>query len=416
MNLEARLRAFAAVVRERSFSRAAEVLFVSQPAVSKHVALLEAELGAQLVIRDRRGVQLTAKGEVVAEYVLRAEALLANARRALDAGFDAQSGTLALAASGIPGTYLLPEILLHFRQRHPGVGIEFAVETCASALELVRAHRAELAVVGGLEVPQELEAEPLIEDDIVLIGPPSFAGRRMRPKELEELTWLSRDEGSATRAALELARSELGVHRVDELELPSWEAVKLAVARGSGISAISRLALGVEVDSGAIAILDVPRWNVSRMIAVVRARKVPLTPPSERFVSLLREMCRAHAGSVLDSPFEQLTEQAREVLVFAQDEAHALKHDYIGTEHILLGLLREDKGVAARVLESLDVTLDKVRGSVGRDPARAAQHEGAGTRAGRGPRPRQPLRRYRAHPSRARSRERGRCRPSPPRS
>jgi DNA-binding transcriptional LysR family regulator len=366
MNLEARLRAFAAVARERSFSRAAEVLFVSQPAVSKHVALLEAELGAQLVIRDRRGVQLTAKGEVVAEYVLRAEALLANARRALDAGFDAQSGTLALAASGIPGTYLLPEILLHFRERHPGVGIDFAVETCASALELVRAHRAELAVVGGLEVPQELEAEPLIEDDIVLIGPPSFAGRRMRPKDLEELTWLSRDEGSATRAALELARSELGVHRVDELELPSWEAVKLAVARGSGISAISRLALGVEVDSGAIAILDVPRWNVSRMIAVVRARKVPLTPPSERFVSLLREMCRVHAGSVLDSPFEQLTEQAREVLVFAQDEAHALKHDYIGTEHILLGLLREEKGVAARVLESLDVKLDKVRGSVGR--------------------------------------------------
>jgi LysR family transcriptional regulator, transcriptional activator of the cysJI operon len=366
MNLEARLRAFAALARERSFSRAAQVLYVSQPAVSKHVALLEAELGAQLVIRDRRGLRLTAKGEVVADYVLRAEALLANARRALRAGADAQSGTLALAASGIPGTYVLPEVLMRFRERHPGVEIEFALETSASALELVRAHRAELAVVGALEVPQELEAEPLIEDDIVLIGPPSLAARHVTPKELEELTWFSRDEGSATRAALELARWEVGVRQVDELDLPSWEAVKLAVARGGGIAAISRLALGVEVDSGAVAILDVPRWNVSRTIAVVRARKVPLTPPAERFVSLLRKRYRAHTGSVRDSLFEQMTEHARDVLVFAQDEAQALKHNYIGTEHILLGLLREENGVAARVLQSLDVMLDEVRGRVAR--------------------------------------------------
>jgi DNA-binding transcriptional LysR family regulator len=366
MDLEARLRAFAAVARERSFSRAAQVLFVSQPAVSKHVALLEAELGAQLVIRDRRGLRLTAKGEVVADYVLRAEALLTNARRALRAGADAQSGTLALAASGVPGTYLLPEVLTRFRECHPGVEIQFAFETSASALELVRAHRSELAVVSGLEVPSELEAEPLIEDDIVLIGPPSLAGRRVRSKELEKLTWFSCDESAATRAALELARWELGVRQIDELGLPSWEAVKLAVARAGGIAAINRLALGVEVNSGAVAILDVPRWNVSRTIAVVRARKVPLTPPAERFVALLRERYRADKGSVWDSLFEQLTEPAREVLVFAQDEARALNHNYIGTEHILLGLLHEEKGVAARVLESLDVTLGEVRGRVAR--------------------------------------------------
>ena len=77
MRVEARLRAFAAVARQRSFSRAAEELFVSQPAVSKHVASLEAELGKQLVVRDRRALTLTPAGEVLADYVLRAEALLA---------------------------------------------------------------------------------------------------------------------------------------------------------------------------------------------------------------------------------------------------------------------------------------------------------------------------------------------------
>ena len=119
MELEARLRAFAAVARAGSFSQAADLLHVSQPAVSKQVAVLEAELGKQLLIRGSRGVTLTAAGQVLADYVLRAEALLANARRALGAGEDAQIGTLSLAASGVPGTYLVPTTLAGFRDLHP---------------------------------------------------------------------------------------------------------------------------------------------------------------------------------------------------------------------------------------------------------------------------------------------------------
>src|SRR5688572_12613665 len=108
MQVEARLRAFAAVARRGSLSRAAEELYVSQPAVSKHLASLEAELGRRLVTRGREGATLTPAGRVLADYVLRAEALLANAGRALAAGAEAETGTLAIAASGIPATYLLP--------------------------------------------------------------------------------------------------------------------------------------------------------------------------------------------------------------------------------------------------------------------------------------------------------------------
>ena len=64
--------------------------------------------------------------------------------------------------------------------------------------------------------------------------------------------------------------------------------------------------------------------------------------------------------------FERFTERARQVVVLAQDEARALKHNYIGTEHILLGLLREEEGLAARVLESLDITVEEVRAQVAR--------------------------------------------------
>jgi predicted ATPase/DNA-binding transcriptional LysR family regulator len=286
MQVEARLRAFAAVARTGSFSRAADELYVSQPAVSKHVASLEAELGARLFDRSRAGVTLTPAGESLADYVLRAEALLANARRALAA--EPETGVLALAASGIPGTYLLPEPLAEFHAAFPRIEVDFRLSTSSEALELVRAHRVELAVVGGLDAPAELESEALVEDELVLAGPPALGGRRLRPRDLAGQTWISREEGSSTRAAVEAARWQLGLHAVRTLELPSWEAVKRAVARGAGITAISRFALELELQAGVLAILDVPRWRVSRTISVIRAREVPLTPPAERFLTLLR--------------------------------------------------------------------------------------------------------------------------------
>ena len=292
MYVEARLKAFAAVARRRSFSRAAAELYISQPAISKHVASLEAELGKQLVIRGVRPVALTPAGEVLADFVLRAEALLANARRALATGVDAETGTLSLAASGIPGTYLLPLVVADFHTRFPAVEIDFQLATSGGAMELVRGHRVELAVLGGLTVPLELDSEPLIEDEVVLVGPLRLAGHRLRPKELEGETWISREEGSATRAAVEAARWQIGLRSVRTLELPSWEAVKLTVAAGAGIAAISRFALDPVPDGGRLTVLDVPRWRLARTISVVTARGLPLTPPAERFRELLVEAFR----------------------------------------------------------------------------------------------------------------------------
>ena len=83
------------------------------------------------------------------------------------------------AASGIPGTYHLPKMLSRFRAEHPDVEIDFQLETSGGALRAVRAHEVEVAVVGGLTVPLELEAEPLVEDEVVLVGPPALGGRRL---------------------------------------------------------------------------------------------------------------------------------------------------------------------------------------------------------------------------------------------
>ena len=287
MELNARLRAFSAVARRGSFSRAAEELFVSQPAISKQVAQLELEVGRPLVARTARGAELTEDGRRLADYVLRAEALLSNARRALASGGDPGVGTLSLAASGTPGLYLLPRVLAAFHERYPGVEIEYDMSESEHALELVRAHRAELGIVGTYVLPPELDGELLREDEIVLVGSPELGGRRWSRRELGRLTWVTREQGSATRAASEAAALQHGLAPQRKLELRSWESIKLAVAGGAGIAAISRIALDVELKAGTLAILDAPWWRASRQMAVVYARDVPLTPPAERFLDLL---------------------------------------------------------------------------------------------------------------------------------
>jgi DNA-binding transcriptional LysR family regulator len=205
MELEARLRAFSGFVRRGSFSGAADELRISQPAISKHIADMERGLGVKLI--DRRARALTPAGELLAAHVLRAEALLRQAAHGLASLREPMSGALTIVASGTPGTYVLPEIVAEFQQRHPGVRVHFELATSAEVIKAVRSHRAEIGVSGGFVAAPEIEAEPLIEDEIVIVGPPSFAGRRVSGDTRHRR---QRARRSRNRAATAAGASRLG--------------------------------------------------------------------------------------------------------------------------------------------------------------------------------------------------------------
>ena len=136
MELGARLRAFAGFVRRGSFSGAAEDLRISQPAVSKHIAEMERQLGVKLI--ERRSRALTTAGEFLAVRVLRAEALLRQAAHGLTSLKEPVSGALSVVASGTPGTYVLPELVATFQEAHPGVRVQFELATSAEVIKAVR--------------------------------------------------------------------------------------------------------------------------------------------------------------------------------------------------------------------------------------------------------------------------------------
>jgi LysR family transcriptional regulator, transcriptional activator of the cysJI operon len=292
MEVEARLRAFAAFARQRSFSAAAQELCISQPAVSKHIADLERALGPKLVERGRRGGALTSAGQFLANYVLRAESLLAQAVLGAAEFRAPRSGSLTLVASGTIGTYLLPEIIAAFQQANPGVRVSLELRTSMKAVEWLRSHRAELGFVGGSIGAPEIEAQRLLDDELVLVGTRQLAARRLSREQLEALTWISREEGSATRTASDAALANLGIVPQRRLELPSWEAIKLAVKRGYGIAACSRFAVDEELRVRSLAVVPVRGWNVRKTMSVIRVRDAALTPSAEQFLLFLRGYLR----------------------------------------------------------------------------------------------------------------------------
>jgi DNA-binding transcriptional LysR family regulator len=190
--------------------------------------------------------------------------------------------------SGNTGTYLLTDVIAEFQQQHPGLRVVLELATSARAVELLRAHRAQFGLVGGFVAAPELEAEPFVEDEILIVGPPRLGGRSLSRADLEALTWISREEGSSTRAVVEAACIDLGITPRRRLELPSWEAIKMAVRHGYGIAGCSRFAVEEEVQAGSLVVVPVPHWRVRKTMSIIRIRDAALTPSAEQFLAMLR--------------------------------------------------------------------------------------------------------------------------------
>jgi DNA-binding transcriptional LysR family regulator len=308
MDLEAQLRAFAAFARHRSFSGAARELRISQPAVSKHIADVERKAGVRLIERRPRNSELTAAGAFFANHVLRAQALLAQAARGVAEFRERPAGVLTIVASGVPATYLLPEVIVAFARAHPNVRVQIRAAASAQTMDALRSHRAELGVVGGFAAAPEIEAVPLVKEDIVVVGPPALAGRTISTREAEAATWIELYEGSATRAVIEAAWADAGITPSRRLELTSWEAVKMAVARGDGLAGLSEFTIARELRAGTLGVVRLRGWKVRRTISIVRHRDAVLTPSARAFVAMLHERWgqspgrRRHAPSTGSPP------------------------------------------------------------------------------------------------------------------
>jgi DNA-binding transcriptional LysR family regulator len=293
------LAAFCEVVERRSFSRAAERLGVTQPAVSLQVRSLEERLGTRLLDRSGRRVEPTEAGLRLyrnAQRLLSAEEqLLAELAAETGGGLH---GSLAIGASTGPGAHLLPLLLCEFQRRNPDVSVALSIFDTQTVIEHVAARDLELGVVGALRRHRSLVFEPLVRDEIVLAVPPAhpFAGREVGLDELAGETVVAMQEGAGVRQVVEAELRRAGARlreRGPRLELGLQESVKTAVAAGYGVAFISRTALEGELAGGTLAEARVAGVEPARQIYVVRARGRMLSRPAEAFLAFARERTQA---------------------------------------------------------------------------------------------------------------------------
>jgi DNA-binding transcriptional LysR family regulator len=288
-----RLQVFRAVATHGSYSRAArEALHISQPAVSKHVRMLEEELGVELFQRLGKQVELTEAGRIVLDYAEQVVALAEDTRRALLDLQGLQRGTLRLGASSTPGIYLLPPVLAAFARRYPGITLALEIANSQRVIDGVLNRQWDLGVVGVTPDETLLHVQPYCRDTLVLIVPPShrLAGRpTVTLADLVGETWILREAGSASG---QLAERALRAHHLEQdhtLVLQGSEGVKQAVMAGLGIAMVSRFAITLEVQQGVLRALPVSDLQLERDLSLIQRKDRRMPAAALAFQELLHQ-------------------------------------------------------------------------------------------------------------------------------
>ncbi|WP_235941356.1 LysR family transcriptional regulator [Paenibacillus puerhi] len=280
-----------AIARTGSVTKAAELLRISQPAVTMQIRKLEQELGLTLLAPRGRGILLTEAGEFVAAQAKRLVSLEDELSLLIHEYREGRSGSLRLAATYLPANFLLPSWMAGFKKQAEDVKLILHTANADRALGMLVTFEAELAVVGGrLEAASGLVRRPLAEDPMWFIVPPEhrLAGQEAALSEVLQEPFVMREEGSSTRdMLLALCRSmHVGMPRIG-LELGGMNEAVRAVAAGYGTLFASATEVRDFLSRGEVARVQVPGVTITNPLAVYWREGDPLSVQAERFLRWL---------------------------------------------------------------------------------------------------------------------------------
>ena len=292
-----RLEAFSKVFETRSFSKAGKELFLSQPTISSHVALLEEELGVLLFDRVGRTVLPTQAGEILYSRAQKIFHLLTMAKAEIDLLRHAVSGPIILGGSTIPADYILPPLLSSFVGTYPEVRMDLRVGDSASVIDLVRKGDVMLGMVGSAIDQSDLHFESVLVDELILVGAPGvFEGMSSCSMDrLLKFPWIMREGGSGTRNALERS---LRLHSVDvsdlrtAIQVQNTQAVLGCVLAGIGVSVTSRMVVEPYLQRGELETVPIDGLHMSREFYIVYHKKRELFPATQKLIAFLTSVLK----------------------------------------------------------------------------------------------------------------------------
>ncbi|CAG1003988.1 HTH-type transcriptional activator CmpR [Methylophilaceae bacterium] len=279
------IRIFVCAVKHMNFSKAAEELHVTAPAVSLQIKEMEEDIGVSLFLREGRRIELTSAGEYFLLYARRVISTLKEASDTMERlkGRDARVLKIGLVSTA---KYFVPQILAQFKLEYPSAQIRIEVRNRQQLVELLREGDIDIAVMG--RPPREIDTrvEAFAQHPHVFIASPTnpLAGiENISPRALNQFELITREQGSGTRHIMETYLAEHAISPVVTMEMSSNESIKQAVMANLGISFVSLHTIGLEHGNGQIAILDVQDTPIIRTWHVVALTKRNLSQAAEEF-------------------------------------------------------------------------------------------------------------------------------------
>jgi len=279
------LTVFEAVARHLNYTRAADEMYLSQPAVSMQIRQLEEAVGLPLFERLGRKIHLTEAGRELYHYAQLIGRQLKEAEEVLEALKGLHKGRLAISVAST-ANYFATRLLAAFKQEFAGVAISLDVTNRRTLLRQLEHNEVDLAIMGRPPEDADLVAEPFMDNPLVVIAPaghPLADQREIPMARLADELFVVRERGSGTRIAMEKSFSEQGRSLRTGMEMTSNEAIKQAVEAGLGLGIVSLHTLELELATGRLIVLDVEGFPILRQWHVVHRREKRLSPIATAF-------------------------------------------------------------------------------------------------------------------------------------
>lgn len=267
--MDQQLLAFVTVVERQNFTRAAEQLHISQPAISQHIHALEDRLDMKLLERNNKFVQVNKAGEVAVRYAREILKLYQQMEQSLEDLRSEASGTLDIGSSFTFGEYILPHIIADFRLNYPKVTANLSIENTHTVVSRVAQGELDIGIIEGRAFENiNVDIEPFAEDRVVIVASgqhPLTAQAQVTPEQLESEHWIIREHGSGTREITDYVFGAYGIQPKTWVEYSSTQVIKESVEAGLGLSILSKWAIRKEL-----------AWNLLQEISVT---DIPIRRP-----------------------------------------------------------------------------------------------------------------------------------------
>ncbi|MFZ5642669.1 MAG: selenium metabolism-associated LysR family transcriptional regulator [Bacillota bacterium] len=286
------LKAFYMVAKHLNFSRAAEEMSLSQPAVSRQVAALEKNLGLELFVQRGRRVELTDAGRSLFDYADRIFELAEQAERAVSQFKDLERGKVLIGASKTVGSYILPPLLRAFQERYPNIDITLRMGNSEEVEQLVDEKDIDIGFIGGQAKNISIHSEPYLKDELVVIISPEHYLNSKKDVSVKDITGLPliwREKGSITRSLMEDFFNNNKIEFEKKIEIGCTEAIKRLVAAGVGIAFVSRSSISLELSAGILRVIDSNELQIPMYFSVILTKDQHYYPTMLSFLNFIRK-------------------------------------------------------------------------------------------------------------------------------